>query len=64
MRCGIRTGITGSGKTHTMGTAAGDCAQIHEHSGMVPRTVGLIMDTLAADQVRMLTLPMPLCNRR
>ena len=40
--CVFCYGITGSGKTFTMGTGAGDCAEISEHSGMVPRTVGLI----------------------
>lgn len=48
--CVFCYGITGSGKTFTMGTGAGDCAELNQASGIVPRTVALIMDTLAADQ--------------
>ena len=55
--CVFCYGITGSGKTYTMGTDVGDLSSsvtndgaMPENAGIVPRTIKLLMDTLATDQ--------------
>ena len=60
--CVFCYGITGSGKTYTMGTDVGDLSTsatndgaMPESAGIVPRTIKLLMDTLATDQSAQVT---------
>jgi hypothetical protein len=60
--CVFCYGITGSGKTYTMGTDVGDLSKsvtddgaMPDNAGIVPRTIKLLMDTLATDQSAQVT---------
>ena len=52
--CVFCYGITGSGKTYTMGTDAGDLSsaegELPENAGIVPRTIAMLMEILGSDQ--------------